>query len=224
MMNLTNTVRETEGPGTGADFSAPLMGVTAGRLEFGRGASHVVVRGEAGLTDLFRAHFEGPVPEVRVAGGTVGIRYHSLSPAEWARWALQSARHSADITLSASVPWHLEVRGGVSRLEADLAGVRVSGVEVRGGASHVDLVLGRPDAIVPVLVRGGASHVTIWRPADVPVRASVRGGISKLALDDQQFGAIGGETRLHTGGWQEATAGYDVTILGGASHLTVGTR
>src|SRR5262249_4561549 len=157
----------------------PLAGVTAGRLVFRRGASRVTIGSRAGADELFHARFEGPVPEVSVEGGTVSIRYRHLSVAEWARFALQFAEHGAEVALAPSVPWHIEVRGGISRLEADLADLQLTGVEVRGGASHVELSLGQPGAVVPVRVHGGVSHVTIVRPAGVAVRTSVRGGISK---------------------------------------------
>jgi hypothetical protein len=228
MQESTNTVRETTIAASplserGSDFSAPLADVTAGRLEFRRGASRVTIR-SAAMEELFRAHFEGHVPDVTADRGTVAIRYRPLSPADWASFAWLMDEHSADVALNASVPWELEMRGGVSRLEADLAGLQLTGFEIKGGASHLELALGEPRGIVPIRVRGGVSHVTIWRPAAVPVAASVRGGISKLALDDQRFGAIGGETRVTTGAWRDAASGYDIEIMGGASHLTVGAR
>jgi hypothetical protein len=227
-METSNTVRQPTPSESGlldrgSDFSAPVAGVTAGHLEFRRGASRVTIRTEA-MDDLFRAHFEGPVPEVAVDRGMVAIRYRPLSPAHWVGFAWLTDEQSADITLSRAVPWDLVVRGGVSRLDADLSGLLVTGVEIRGGASNVELVLDEPRGIVPIRVRGGVSHVTILRPAGVPVGASVRGGISKLALDDQRFGAIGGQTRVTTGAWHQATSGYDIEIAGGASHLTVEAR
>ncbi len=218
MMNLPNAVRD------GADISTPLAGLTAGRLEFRRGASHVTMHARADMDDLFRAHFEGPVPDVSVDGGTVGIRFRNLSPGDWARYALQLADQGADIVLNASVPWALALRGGVSRLDANLEAVQLTGLEIRGGASHVELVLSRPAGVVPIRVVGGVSHVALLRPADVPVRATVRGGVSKLTLDEQRFGAIGGETRASTPDCRTATAGYDIEITGGASHLTIEPR
>jgi hypothetical protein len=204
----------------GADFSAPSTGVTAGRLEFLRGASQVTIEGRQGMDELFRAHFEGPVPEVRVDGGSVTIQHRPLTPAEWAH-ALLVSHYRGHVALNAGMPWEIEVRGGLSRLVARLEAVRVTAVRITGGASHVELSLGRPEGIVPVEVTGGVSHVTIARPGDVPVCASVRGGVSRLVLDEQRFGAIGGETRVTTGGWSGAVSGYDVRIGGGASHLTI---
>jgi hypothetical protein len=102
--------------------------------------------------------------------------------------------------------------------------VRLTGFEIRGGASNVELVLGEPSGVVPLRVRGGVSRVTIRRPAGVVVAASVRGGVSRLTLDDQRFGAIAGHARVTTGPWQQATSGYDIEIAGGASRLTVEPR
>src|SRR5262252_8638843 len=193
-MELPNSVRETQRIlDGGSDFSAPLAGVSAGRLEFRRGASRVTIRGEA-MEELFRAHFDGPVPEVAVDGGTVAIRYRPLSSADWASFLWTPDDHRADIVLNSALPWDLEVRGGVSRLDANLSGLRLAGFEIRGGASNVELVLDEPR------------------------------GIGKLALDDQRFGAVGGQTRVTTGAWRQATAGYDIEIAGGASHLTVEGR
>src|SRR5712691_452198 len=161
MQQPSNTVRDDSGQAEGAAFSAPLAGLGAGRLELSRGALRVSIRGAEDMEDLFRARFEGPVPEVTTEGGTVRIRQRN----DWPRLVLQSRHQSADIVLNAGIPWEVALRGGVSRLAASLAGMRLTSIEVRGGASHVEVELGRPEAIVPVRVVGGASHVTIWRPA-----------------------------------------------------------
>jgi hypothetical protein len=49
-------------------------------------------------------------------------------------------------------------------------------------------------------------------------------GATKLAFDDQHFGAIGGETHLHTPDYGSAADRYDIEVSGGASQLTVGAR
>ena len=71
---------------------------------------------------------------------------------------------------------------------------------------------------------GGASDVTIHRPKGVVARIRVGRGVSELAFDEQRFGAIGGETRLQTPGYDGAADRYDVEVAGGASKLSVGTR
>ena len=50
------------------------------------------------------------------------------------------------------------------------------------------------------------------------------GGASKLALDDQHFGAIGGETRLESPDYAAAMDRYEITITGGATNVTIEGR
>src|SRR5262245_15667453 len=102
------------------DFAAPLGAATRGRLEFVRGASLVTIEAGTAMPDLYRAHFEGPVPRVTVRDGVMSIQYRRLSLAEWARYALLWGRHAAEITLNAAIPWQIEIRGGVSKFRADL--------------------------------------------------------------------------------------------------------
>lgn len=83
-------------------------------------------------------------------------------------------------------------------MDADLRGLRLAGLEIQGGASQV----------------------VVRRPAGTPVRASVSSGLSAMAMDDQQFGSIGGPSVLHTAGWTGG-AGYHVEVTGGASNLVV---
>ncbi len=52
----------------------------------------------------------------------------------------------------------------------------------------------------------------------------MRGGASKLTLDDQRFGAIGGETRLESPDCAGATDRYEITITGGASNVAIDSR
>jgi hypothetical protein len=112
------------------DVAVPLECHTAGRLEFRRGASSVVIRADAAMPDLFRAHFEGPVPEVAVEGDTVVIRHRRLWPAAWVRYALLPGHHAAHLALNASLPWQVDVRGGGSRVDADLRGLQLAGRRV----------------------------------------------------------------------------------------------
>ncbi len=200
-------------------FAAPLGSITSGRLEFVRGAANVTIRTDLSTADLYRARFEGPPPSVRVEGGAVSVKYPwTLHPFDW-------RRRAADIVLNARIPWRIAVGGGgVSRLEADLSGLRLNSLEVEGGASRVELTLPEPLGTVSIRFDGGASNLTIRRPEGVAAHVHVGGGASKLALDDQRLGAIGGETRLESSGYAGATDRYEITITGGASNLTIEAR
>ena len=201
------------------EHAAPLGSAKSGRLEFVRGAANVTLHVGSGMEDLYRAHFDGPVPDVGAEDGAVTVKYTwTLHPFDW-------RRRGADIALNAQVPWRITVRGGgVSRLDADLGGLRLDSFEVEGGASRVELTLPDPSGTVPIRIDGGASNVTVRRPVGVAARVDVGGGASKLALDGQRLGAIGGETRLESPDYAGDTDRYEIIITGGANNVAVGTR
>jgi hypothetical protein len=214
----TDTTAET--PRESRDFAAPLGGATNGRLEFIHGATRVALRADAAMPDLVRAHFEGPLPEVTARDGVVTIRYPRFAPVDWIRFGLLD-RHAADVALNAAIPWTVAIDRGITKLTADLGALRLAAFEIDGGASEVELTLPAPAGVVPIRIGGGASKLSIHRPAGVPVRLQIKGGASQLVLDDQRFGAIGGETRLNSGGDSNAPDRYEITIGGGASKLTI---
>jgi hypothetical protein len=201
-------------------FSAPRGSLTSGRLEFARGAAGLAIRG-ASMADLFQARFRGPVPTVSVHGGTVTVRYPRFSPRGWLRpWR----RRGAQVTLSQDVAWDILVRRGAAHLDADLRDVAVAGVDVRQGASRVELRLPHPAGVVPVRIDGGASHVRISRPAGTPARLRVGRGVTYLTFDEQEFGAVGGRLRLESRDAGGANGRYEIAISGGASHVQIITE
>ena len=153
------------------EHAAPLGSAKSGRLEFVRGAANVTLHVGSGMEDLYRARFDGPVPDVGAQGGAVTVKYTwTLHPFDW-------RRRGADIALNAQVPWRITVRGGgVSRLDADLSGLRLDSFEVDGGASRVELTLPGSSGAVPIRIDGGASNVTIRRPEGVAARVDVGAG------------------------------------------------
>ena len=141
-----------------AQSHAPLDGVTAGRLEFTKGAAKVTLRGDGTLTELYRATFEGPAPEITVVGGTVTVQQRRrFRPFDW-------RNQSAEFALSAAVPWDVSLRGGMWKLVADFRELRLTRLEVTGGASDIEIFLPQPVGVVPVRISGGASEVMVHRP------------------------------------------------------------
>ena len=82
----------------GGSYSAPVGGVSSGRLVFLSGAPNISVRGDATLTELYRADFAGPVPRMRVRGGVVTVSYPHFG---WFDWRAQVAGQS----IVASAHW-----------------------------------------------------------------------------------------------------------------------
>jgi hypothetical protein len=209
-----------ESKGARRDFAAPLDAATSGRLEFIRGVAKATIRADPAMRDLYRAHFEGPIPGVVAQGGTVTIHYRHFSLSDWVKYALLG-RHMADVTLNPSIPWQIAVRGGVSETLADLRLFQLTSLDVSGGASQAMLMLPHPTGTTPIRITGGASHVTLRRPVGVCVRVHVRRGASMLTLDRQHLGAIGGDVRLETPQYAGATDRYDIEILAGASAVAI---
>ena len=117
---------EPTGP---AEHSAPLAGLRSARLTFRAGAQELRLRaGRSGL-DLYRARFDGATPQVRVRDGRVLVQYRGL-PFDW-------RKRVATVGLNTSIPWTVEVVGGVSRIDADLRDVDLRGFELSGGSERL---------------------------------------------------------------------------------------
>jgi hypothetical protein len=173
------------------------------------------------MEDLYRARFEGQVPTVRVQDGTVSIEYPRFSPFDQRYYWLE---RRAEVTLNASIPWHIEVRGSTSRLTADLRDVNLGSLNLGGGASRIEIMLPRPLGTVPVRILGGASNVTIRRPEGVAARVHVGGGATNLTFDEKHFGAVGGEVNLQSPDYDDAANRYDIEVTGGANNLAIDAR
>ncbi len=197
--------------------SAELGGATSGRLEFTKGAARVDIQGDAALTDLYRAEFEGPPPDVSTHGGTVTVQQRRrFLPFDW-------RSQSAAVALNTSIPWAISLKGGMWKLTADLRALRLTMLQVSGGASDIEIWLPAPGGVVGVAVSGGASKVTVHRPPGTALRAVVSGGASQLAFDEQRLGAVGGRQRLETPGFADAADRYELRFSGGASQVTIDT-
>jgi hypothetical protein len=133
-------------------------------------------------------------------------------------------RSDGEVALSPDVTWTDRIQGGASNLDADLARVGLSAIDIDGGASDVMLRLPPPgDITVPVRIGGGASRVTVIRPAGAVARLRVSRGVADPTFDEQRLGAIGGEIWLESPPAVDRTARYGITIGSGASNLTVNT-
>jgi DNA-binding MarR family transcriptional regulator len=214
----------------GGSYAARLGGVTEGRLVFVSGAPRIVVRGDATLSDLYRAEFAGPVPKMRVRDGVVTVGYSHIT---WFDWRTRVAGQNVDVSahwgkdrgeilLNAAVPWSIELRGGASQLNADLRALRLRSFEMRGGASRVELILPRPSGVVPIRMAGGLSRMSIRRPPGVAMRLEVKGGVNELEVDGESHRGSG-TIALQTPGADTQPDRYEIELAGGANKMTVTT-
>jgi len=214
-MNTSSTQPLLEVSEDGREVAVALGAAPAGRLEFASGAVHLTLRADAALDRMVRAGFAGSPPRASLEAETLSLRYPRIGlKVDW-------KKRSADVTLNASVPWEIDIRGGAVGIDADLRWVELLGFRIGGGASDVKISLPPPSGAVGVHIGGGASKVRLLRPAETAARLQIKGGASKLAFDGDALGAVGGPIRLQSEGFEEQPDRYEIMVGGGASNLTV---
>ena len=223
-MNRGNPVGARRTPpedwgGGGDHFAAPLGSSRSGRLRFTNGAHRVIIRADLHLRGLYRARFGNRMPTICVQGGIVAIRYPRVPFYAWRNH--RSEGPAAEVALNARVPWDVEIRGGASRLVADLRGLRLGSFSLDGGASHLEVMLPAPSGTVAVVILGGASNVTLRRSTGVAARLRVDGGATLLKFDDRSIGGAGGELDLRGRDYDGVADRYDITITGGVNNVSV---
>jgi hypothetical protein len=212
-----------------ADFeldglTVPYGGQNRMRLIITSGMAGAGVRIDPDATALIAIDWgEGTPPCLRVSASELRVSWPDTI-GSWLRAALGGAYHDIEIVLHPAVEWTLQIRGGLSRVAADLASGKLARLEISGGVSDARVDLPQPQSVVPIRISGGVSDLALRRPADTGVALAVSGGISGLCLDDQGFDAIGGSARLATGHVHGDAPRYAVEISGGASSLHVVPR
>jgi DNA-binding MarR family transcriptional regulator len=198
---------------TVSEHSAPLAGLTSARLFIRSGLSEIRLRSGAPAGELYRAEFQGATPQVRLRDGRVIVQYRGL-PFDW-------RKRKATFGLNTSIPWAIEILGGVGRVEADLRSVDMTKFELTGGTETVELELGTPRGEGSVRIVGGARTIRLERPSTVPVRLSLNGGTGQVLLDGTSLGEKGGKATLGSPGWDRAKDRYSIEIVGGSKSIEI---
>ncbi|HCI78496.1 MAG TPA: MarR family transcriptional regulator [Ktedonobacter sp.] len=198
-------------------FSAPLLDVESGRLVVSSGISQLTLRADKTLTDLYQAHFEGTVPDVKAKEGVVTMRYPR------GLWAIGNKQRVAEVVLNAAIPWQIGIQGGAAEVVAELDGLNLAGLEVKGGLSTIRLKLPMPENVVPIRISGGASEVIVRRPGGVAARVHLKGWASSFIFDDQRFSNMGNDVRMQSSDFNVAAPYYDIEVASSVSTVTITT-
>lgn len=199
--------------------SAPLGGIGQARLLLRSGGWNLSITGSAPRTELYRARFVGSPPRVRVRDGTVIVAYRSGM-----REIFDWRKRAATIALNPTIPWTVEVHGGMSRAGADLSAIELRAFELKGGADRIRLGLGAPSGIVPVRLSGGANDLRVECPRDAAVRLRLKGGANRVELDEQRLLGSASDVTLESAGASHAEARFDIEVSGGTNKVTVSRR
>jgi len=199
-----------------SEHAAPLGGLTSARLLIRSGLSEIRLRPDRTGGELYRAEFQGATPTVRLRDGRVIVQYRGI-PFDW-------RKRKATLGLNTTIPWEIDIVGGVQRIEADLREVEATRFAVTGGTERVQLELGVPRGEAAVKFVGGASTIRIERPAAIPIRLTVVGGSGSVLLDGARLGEKGGKSVMESRGWSSATGRFDVDIVGGSKAIEIVAR
>lgn len=211
-------VRLREAPtGDEGIFSAPLDGLDSARLVIPSGILQLVLRARSNMSQLYQATFEGPTPDVKVREGVVTIRYPRRL------WLAGGMKSAAEVTLNTAIPWQILIQGGAAIVDADLGGLKLAGLEVKGGLNSIHLQLPTLDGVVPIKISGGASDINVHRPTGVAARAHLKGWVSTFIFDDQIFSNMGNDVRLQSSGYKASDPYYDIEVSSSASMVTITT-
>jgi DNA-binding MarR family transcriptional regulator len=204
----------SQSPAGPSEYAAPIGGLTRARLQFKSGANELLLRGSPDFDDLYRARFEGQVPQVRLRDGIVSVQYKGRFQWDW-------RERRADISLNDRIPWDVEIHGGANKLQGKFASLDLRSFELVGGADSLRLTLGRPKGTIPIRFTGGTNNLRIERPAGVAAQLVLSGGAAGIEFDRQKLGATGGHTTLESAGAANVPDRYVIELEGGASRITV---
>lgn len=210
------TLLQQEAKACGGEiFFAPLEGQKSGRLVVSCGISRLTVRTDEDMAGLYQARFEGPLPKVSAKDGVVTIRYPRRL------LGLGEKQGTAEVALNAAIPWRLAIQGGAAEAVAELRGLNLAGLEIKGGFNTIRLDLPTPSDMVPIRLAGGASEIIVRRPAGVATRINFKGWASALSFDDQTFGVAGNISQLQSPGFDPTAPGFDIEITSYANTVTI---
>ena len=199
----------------GEVFSAPLEDQEHGRLVVSCGISRLSLRTDDRMTRLYQARFEGPVPKVSAKDGVVTIHYPRRL------LGLGEKQGTAEIILSAAIPWQIVLQGEAAEVEASLRGLDLARLRIMGGFRTIRLNLPALSGVVPIHISAGASEITVVRPAGVTARVHLKGRVSALVFDDQPPGGVDKDVQLQSPDFDPTAPCYDIEVTGYADKLTI---
>jgi hypothetical protein len=132
-----------------------------------------------------------------------------------------SGASEVDVQLSSSVLWQVTVDGGTSDAALDLQGGAVSGVDVVGGTSHLDLALPTPKGTMTIRESGGVSAFALHAASGEPAQVRFGGGAGSATIDGAARSGVSSGTTVTPTGWVAATNKYDIELDAGVSSFVL---
>lgn len=201
------------------DVSGDVGSATSMTLSVNVGAANISVADTAPSGKLYSAHIEytGATPQVTVDTVSNTLEIDQREESNFS--VFRGRKFVLTLQVSPSLTWAMGFNSGAATVKLSLPNTRVSSLGFSTGASTDDVILGTPTTVVPVDFSGGALTVHFHRPDGTPVTVDVSGGGLNVNVDGRAYHAIGHVTANQDLG----SAGYRLTVSGGACNVTVDT-
>lgn len=99
-------------------------------------------------------------------------------------WWTGDIRNIWDVKLTQSMPIVLNIDAGASQTKIDTSAAMLKEMNIKAGASSLDLKLGSVENTSNINIDSGASSVTLRTPVNVGVRLKLEGGLTTKKLSD----------------------------------------
>jgi hypothetical protein len=133
-------------------------------------------------------------------------------------WPFTSYRNEMDLAVSSDIPVDLELDNGASEMTLDLSEVETENLNIKSGASIIDLIMGDKAKICDVTIDSGASTVHITLPRSVGARIKDDSGVSTKNFHD--FDSIGSNV-YESDNYQDAARKINISLKLGVSTIDV---
>ena len=183
---------------------APKSFAEPASLAIDSGSRGVVVRaGSADMRDLIQVpHDRSAASPAVVHGETVVVR------------RLRGVGRG-EIELNPRRPWKFKVQAPTWNTLLDVAGLDVREIWIDSGAANIECLLPAPRGVVPVHISSGVVNVSMRRPKDAAVVATVHTGAVKLRLDDFSTKVAVFDVHWNTPGAQGMSDRYELDVSSG---------
>lgn len=174
------------GRGAAVSESAALEGAGRGAVTFKHGAGRLDVNAGASSNLLFEGTFGGGVDKrVSRRGDELNVELQARS--DFAPWMFGGNSLDWQVRLNPDVPLAVKLDGGAADTHMDLAGVKLSNLEINTGASATDVTLPVPNGTLHGSIKAGAASVKVHMPPSIPARILGTMGLGALDIDQSRF-------------------------------------
>ncbi len=201
-----------------AAASAFLAPPATGRARGGKNMTLAIDSGSWRV--LVRAAAPGS-PDIATSVGGGGAASVELRPDSLVLVKNRKGGNHGAVALNPDYTWYFKIHGGTWNTVLDLSGLRIGGVELDSGAGNVTCTLPAPVGVVPIRVNSGIVGVTMHRPRNAAVHATVSSGSVKVRLDDRPIRAVATDVQWEASGGSRSGDRYELAVYSGCVRVTM---